>query len=177
MSYRILLLNDSPKETELLEAACRNAGHELTSMPSIAAAMDWLNKKDHIDVIVSEVHLEDENVFDFLKAVKSDPRHDWVQFIMVCTSTSDLAATMDNQLQQAARILGADKYVMMPDFDASRLLKEIIASLPDQPPQHEQDPVRDSLGLPRPAEEIDQSMEKFGDTVAQNVRENAKKNM
>lgn len=159
MPYRILMLDDRPERVEEVRTVASQAGHELVSCRTVAGAMDWLNTKDHVDVIISGAFLENESVFDFLKAVKSDPRHSWVQFVMLCTEPGELALFMDDTVRNAARLLGADKYVMLPEFSPKRLLREIEASLPNMVPQVVQDPIRDALGHPRPVHEVPDSVE------------------
>ena len=83
-----------------------------------------------IDLVVSETHLESESVFDLLKAVKSKKRYDHVRFMMLCTNASDLARFASQSIQSAANMLGADKYLIMNDFDVNRLAREIDALMP-----------------------------------------------
>lgn len=154
MGYRILVLDDMPQHIEALRMAAHEGGHEIISRRTVADAMMWLNTRDHVDVIVSATHLEDESVFEFLNKVKSNPCHNWVQFVMLSTNTSDLAIFLDETLRHTAKLLGADKYVVMREFCPWRLLKEIEASFPAMPPQKEQDPIRDALYIPRPASEL-----------------------
>jgi CheY-like chemotaxis protein len=170
MGYRILALIENADECRQLSAAAASRGHEVVHMRTIAEAMNWLNSRDHMDVIVSSVHLQNESVFEFLKAVKQDPRHDWIQFVMLCTAPNELAQFLNDQIERAAYVLGADKYLMMPELDARRLLDEIEASLPGQPPQKEQDTARDNAAVPRPTEEIDEAITAYADEKSMLIR-------
>lgn len=163
MSYRILALMNEAAHVDALRSECESRDFELRHMRTIEQAMNWLDTKDHMDVIVSDVHLQNESVFDFLKRIKSEEAHQWIQFVLVCTNPSELAKFVNSQVQQAAQMLGADKYIMMHDFDPCRLLDELESSLPNSPPQKEQDPVHDNLGVPRPTGEMLDSLRKYGD--------------
>ncbi len=159
MGYRILFLYDSKEHVQALEDACKLGGHELVVMRTVGESLEWLNRKDHIDVIVSATHLETESVFDFLNAVKKDPRHSWVQFVMLSSNQSDLADYLHDTVKHTARILGADKYVVMNVFCPLRLLKEIEAAFPSSAPQKDLDPVGDAIGIPRRAEDVPSSVD------------------
>lgn len=172
MGYRILLLHDNHHEVDAFRTIVEGKGHQLKAISSILEAMNWLNEKDHIDVAVSNVHLENESVFEFLKQIKGNHHHNWMQFIMLCSEPGDLAQFVNKQIEQAAYMLGADKYIIMAEFSAERLLKEIEASMPNQPPQHVQDPIGDALRIPRAAQDVDNAIEKYGDTLSVNVRKN-----
>lgn len=152
MGYRILLLINDKSDTEAIAEAAVAEGHEVVARRSVAEAMAWINTRDHVDVIVSDAYLADESVFDFLKAVKTDDRHNWMQFVIVCSQPSSLSVFLNECVSGAAKVLGADKYIIMDEFCPIRLLKEIKASLPELPPLKDQDPVGDALCIPPPPE-------------------------
>lgn len=152
--YRIFFLDDNPEHIKVLMEAGGLGGHEIIVRNTLQESMDWLNKKNHMDVIVTSVHLREESIFQFVKAVKEDPRHNWVQVILLAPAQIDLAKFMERSLKQVAGGVGADKYIVMDKFDAVRLLKEIQASLPEMPPQKQLDPIRDALGEPRPGDQV-----------------------
>ncbi len=152
--YRIVMLDNNHGHIEALRAKAGVNCKEILSFNTIAAAMQWIDTKDHVDVIVSNAFLETENVFEFLKAVKQNESHNWIQFILVCTEVNDLTSFLNKTAEKTARILGADKYIMMSEFCPERLLKEIEASLPNMPPQKELDPIGEALGVPREPNEV-----------------------
>ncbi len=128
-TYRVLALGTA-KHLEQIVQGCLIAGHEVIPVSSIHDAMECLDGDSPIDLVVSETHLESESVFDLLKAVKSKKRYDHVRFMMLCTNASDLARFASQSIQSAANMLGADKYLIMNDFDVKRLAKEIDALMP-----------------------------------------------
>jgi hypothetical protein len=73
-------------------------------------------------------------VFDFLQRVKArDSEHREVRFLMLCVEPSMLAMNFDGCTQRAGELLGADKYILMPEFDADRLMEEVELLLPPIP--------------------------------------------
>lgn len=134
--YRVLALG-STSHVGHIERACKIAGHEVVPVTSIAQGLQFLEDQDHVDVIVAETHLELESVFDFLRAVKAEPKHSNVRFMMLCTDPSDLAKFANESVEQAASLLGVDKYLLMNVADTSRLAKEIDVLMPETLPQKE----------------------------------------
>lgn len=159
MGYRILMLSDHPDHLAAFTDLAQKAGHQVLALHSVRESMNWLNAKDHVDVIVCHAFLESESVFEFLKAVKHDPRHDWVQFIVLSCGQSELTKFLDPTVKDAAHILGADKYINMREFNPDRLLKEVEASFPEMPPQKDQDPIRDAISIPRPVDDVPENVD------------------
>ncbi len=132
-TYRILTL-ENPENIEKLKETCKKAGHQVVPVLTIAEAMAFLDTRDHVDVIISAVHLEEESVFEFLKRVKApDSMHKDVAFVMLCMEPNPLASTINKSTALAGKLLGADKYVYMPSFDAERLMNEVEPLLPPVP--------------------------------------------
>lgn len=137
-TFRIMVL-DNQENINTLTEACRKAGHQVVPVLRISEGMNFLDTKDHIDIVVSRVHLEHESVFDFLKEVKSRPQHKDVRFMMVCENPGELAKAVDETVRTAAEIMGVDKYLTMNGYDVKRLIKEIAAIVPDTLPKKEKD--------------------------------------
>jgi len=132
-TYRILTL-ENPANVEKLTQACKRAGHEVVPCFTIAEAMRFLESKDHVDVIVAAAHLENESVFNFLQKVKSsDCILHKANFFMLCSDPGMLALVTSPSVEIAASLMGADKYLLMPEFDAERLISEIEELLPAIP--------------------------------------------
>jgi CheY-like chemotaxis protein len=132
-TYRILTL-DNPANIVKLKDACKLAGHQVVPVNTVAAAMAFLETKDHVDVIVAAAHLENESVFEFLKCVKSSNSHlKDVPFIMLCAEPGTLGLLTSGAVEIAAEVMGADKYLLMTEFDASLLMQEIEQLLPPIP--------------------------------------------
>ncbi|MDR3615240.1 MAG: hypothetical protein P4L53_16905 [Candidatus Obscuribacterales bacterium] len=137
-TYRIMVL-DTKENIGLLTEACLRDGHQVVPVLTISEGMHFLNTKDHIDVVISRVHIENESVFDFLKEIKSRDQHKDVRFIMICSEPSEFAKAVDATVRTAAEIMGVDKYLTMATHDVERLMKEIEAIIPNTLPKKEQD--------------------------------------
>lgn len=132
-TYRILTL-ENPENIEKLKQACKSAGHQVVPCFTIAEAMKFLESKDHVDVIVAAAHLENESVFSFLQKVKSsDCILHKAHFFMLCADPGMLALVTSPSVEIAANLMGADKYLLMPEFDAEKLMAEIEELFPAKP--------------------------------------------
>lgn len=132
-TYRILTL-DNPENIGKLKAACKSAGHEVVPVYTISEAMQFLETKDHVDVIVAAAHLERESVFEFLKKVRHADSHlHDVKFLMLCAEPGPLGKATSTTVEIAANAMGADKYILMPVFNAEELIREIKELLPPIP--------------------------------------------
>ncbi|HEY9733432.1 MAG TPA: hypothetical protein V6C89_16045 [Drouetiella sp.] len=132
-TYRILTL-ENPENVEKLTRACKRAGHQVVPCFTIAEAMRFLETKDHVDVIIAAAHLENESVFSFLQKVKSsDCILHKAQFFMLCADPGMLALVTSPSVEIAATLMGADKYLLMPEFDAEKLVEELEKLFPAVP--------------------------------------------
>jgi CheY-like chemotaxis protein len=132
-TYRILTL-ENPENTEKLTEVCKEAGHQVVPVHSISQAMAFLETKDHVDIIVAAAHLQNESVFEFLKRVKSVDSHlRAVPFLILCAEPGALGMLTSPAVEIAANVMGADRYLLMTDFDAFRLIQEIEELLPPIP--------------------------------------------
>jgi CheY-like chemotaxis protein len=132
-TYRILTL-ENPDNIEKLKEACKAAGNQVVPVRTITEAMVFLETKDHVDVIVAAAHLQNESVFDFLKQVKDEASHlKSVPFLMLCAEPGMLGLITSPAVEVAATISGADKYLLMAEFDANLLIEEISQLLPPIP--------------------------------------------
>lgn len=132
--YRILAL-DEPDRIAELTFACKALGHEVVPVLTIKEGMEFMDRQDHVDVIVSAVHLEHESVFDFLRLVKSSQDHKDVPFMLVCAEPTQLATFVNDVVAKSAKVLGAAKYLVMDTYNVHQLMKEINALLPDTTPK------------------------------------------
>lgn len=124
-TYRILILNDNAKHANVIKTVCKDAGHEVVSVSTVDESMDFLETKDHVDVIVSEGFLETDNVFELLKLLKRNPLLKAVPVLILAIEPSQIGWSCLSSLEQTADILGAYKVVCMPSFDSRSLMSEI----------------------------------------------------
>jgi CheY-like chemotaxis protein len=124
-TYRILILEDSGNIDKLKEI-CKRAGHEVVPVLTIKEALAFLDRRDHVDVIVTAVHLENESVFEFLQRVKKpDSVHVNVPVLMLCSEPSQIGVASNTAVEIAASWMGADRYIFMPVFDPELLIQEV----------------------------------------------------
>jgi CheY-like chemotaxis protein len=81
-------------------------------------------------VIVCAAHLEDESVFEFLQKLKSNPIHKDSMFMTLSLAPGPIGVQLNESVEKAGRLLGADAFVSMPVFDAEQLIAEIKKLLP-----------------------------------------------
>ena len=128
-TFRILIM-DSPEHTNLLKAACKDAGHSVVASHSIDEAFAFLDGKNHADVIVCAAYLEDESLFDFLRRLRLDPIHKNTMFMTLALEPGRAGEKANVSTENAGRLLGADAFVSMPEFNAKQLIEEIKMLLP-----------------------------------------------
>jgi CheY-like chemotaxis protein len=128
-TFRILIM-DTLEHTDLLKAACKNAGHSVVAAQSISEAFAFLDGKDHADVIVCAAYLQDESVFKFLHLVRTEKIHNDSMFMILALAPGPVGVKLNANVEIAGRQLGADAFLSMPVFDAELLIAEIKALLP-----------------------------------------------
>lgn len=128
-TFRILMM-DTSEHTDQLKAVCRSAGHSVIAVSSIREAFSFLDGRNHADVVICAAYLEDQSVFEFLNRLKKNPLHKHSMFMTLSLAPSRLGVQLNSTVEQAGRLLGADAFVSMPEFDAELLLAEIEALLP-----------------------------------------------
>lgn len=82
-----------------------------------------------IDLIVSGVHLEESDSYEFLNRVKASA--DWreIPFVFLCLKQTQLATYVDHALELAAKALGATKYVSVETCSKDEIQAEIASCL------------------------------------------------
>lgn len=136
--YRILVLETAEHVAELTETL-ETGAYEVVPIETIKQAFDFLESLDHVDLIIAAAHLETENVFEFLKAVKKSKHLAEIPVLIFCTDPGAVALATSEATESASNILGADSYLLMETFDPLRVLQEIEAHVPEAPPQKTQD--------------------------------------
>jgi len=134
-SYRIMIVDGKhPDHVTEMKTALKDSGQEVVKVGSVSDAEDFLHSKDHVDLIVSEVFMENDDVFKLLSLVKKEPSHKDVPILTFACEPSRLGTEVIDSVSTAAKLLGASKTVHMPSFDLNQLIKEIrklLAELPE----------------------------------------------
>lgn len=131
-TFRILIM-DTVEHANQVKAACRVAGHSVIAVHTIDKAFEFLEGRNHVDVIVCAAYMEDENLFEFLKRLRNNPVHKETMFLTLALRPGSAATSMNASTESAGKVLGADGFVSMPQFDARRLIAEIEKLLPFVP--------------------------------------------
>ena len=131
-TWRILFL-DSPDNVVQLKKVCKKDGYVVVGSTTIEEAWAFLNGKDHIDVIVCAAHLEEQSVFTFLQAVRKNEQHRNAAFLILSLEPSATGIRMDQSAERTGILLGASGYLVMPEFDAPELIKQIRKLQPSIP--------------------------------------------
>ena len=132
-TWRILFLDDNAENIEQLKKSCKKDGYVVAGSTTIKEAWAFLNGKDHVDVIVCAAHLEEESMFQFLKDVRDNEKHGKAAFLILSLEPGEVGARMDRSTERAGMLLGADGYLVMPIFDAIRLVAHIQQLQPAVP--------------------------------------------
>ena len=131
-TWRILFL-DSAENIEHLKGACKGVGYVVVGATTIEEAWAFLDGKNHADVIVCAAHLEQESMFEFLKGVRDSAIHRRTMFLILSLEPGAAGARLDRSAAVAGMALGADAYVIMPQFDACTLVAQIRSLQPHVP--------------------------------------------
>lgn len=132
-TYRVLVLDGNDDHMPLIVAACKNAAQEVVPCKKITEAFAFLNTENHVDVIVAEAFMEHESIFDFLKTAKESPSYKDVPVMVIACEPGLIAKFCMPSVAHAAEILGVNKFLVMKQFDAVQLVREIQAILPELP--------------------------------------------
>ncbi|MDZ4837187.1 MAG: response regulator [Candidatus Melainabacteria bacterium] len=131
-TFRILILDEMVNVLQL-KAACKNAGHSVVPAHTVKEAMSFLDGPNHADVIICAAYLEDENIFEFLKRLRGDAKHDDSMFMILSLAPGPIGVRLNASVEIAGHHLGSDAFISMPVFDAVQLIAAIKALLPVVP--------------------------------------------
>ena len=123
-TWRILFL-DSTENATLLTEACTKVGYVAISSATLEEAWAFLDGKDHVDVIVCAAHLEEESMFKFLKQIRDHEKHGNVAFLILSLEPGAIGTRVDQSTARTGILLGADGYLIMPEFDPGQLIEHI----------------------------------------------------
>ncbi len=118
---KVLVVDDSAVNRDLLRVTLEPSGYDLTVVADVQDGLTCA-KASHYDLIISDVHMPDEDGFIFLDMVKKDPLLHPIPFMLI-SSTSDSEA--DSRRAKAA---GAACFIRRP-IEPHILLEHISACL------------------------------------------------
>jgi two-component system response regulator AtoC len=118
---RILAVDDEPSMRRLLEISLRQAGYQPVLAANGKEALSLI-KSEHIDLVLSDLHMPGMNGLELLKAIRAES--DLLPFIMV-TAQGEIKTAVE------AMKLGAEDYILRP-FDLETLEVAIAKALSSQ---------------------------------------------
>lgn len=91
-------------------------------------------KENAIDLIIARVHLEQGNVFEFVRRIKHHASYAHIPLVCFCGQRTQLARQLDASMKKASAAFGADGYICIDrfcsqnncDFDSLRAAIESI---------------------------------------------------
>jgi len=121
---QILVLCERNCGQQEIEDLLSPGDYQLIFADRPADAFEILGQKP-IHLIVSGVHQEESNSYDFLNRVKASPHWKEIPFVFLSLKRSQLANHVDHALELAAKALGATKYVSVDALTAAEVQAEI----------------------------------------------------
>jgi two-component system cell cycle response regulator len=117
----ILVVDDLPVNRELVRSTLEPMGYVLLLAASVRQAWD-IAQREKVDLILSDLHMPDQDGFDFIRNVRAEPRLAGVPFLFLTASSGGPA---DGQL---AMRLGASRFLRRP-IEPQTLVDQIEACL------------------------------------------------
>jgi len=127
MCAQILALHEKRETFTDVVYSLEKSGHNVILAENFLQAIDILSGLRKIDLVVSDVHLENGgNVFDFLRWVKQHRSTIGdVPFVLLSCRPSQLALHLEDAVRTSARIFGATRYIAMEIFDSGDFRRQI----------------------------------------------------
>lgn len=126
---KILILDDERSGVQHLQIAL-GGQHTLHFCRNIQDAIAELDKDDY-NLVICGVHLLNESMFDFLHEVKRTASGRGIPFVCFRAVETKLGQMLDENIENAARALGADAYLVVEttEADAAALRSKIEEQL------------------------------------------------
>jgi CheY-like chemotaxis protein len=133
MSARILALLESGDSAVHVIDSLELSKYEIVRCTNFTEAITILKGEHNIDLIISEVHLQNGgNIYDFMRWVRDNPSTKDVPFVLFSLNPSNLAKYLEDGTRTTARLLGANRYISMETFDSASFRRQIASHLPDE---------------------------------------------
>jgi two-component system cell cycle response regulator len=130
----LLVVDDSPTNRELIEQTLAPFGFDVRLAASVSAAMEMLAEAVP-DLILSDLHMPEQDGFKLIRQVKADARLRDVPFVFI---SSSIWGEGD---RERALALGVSRFLLRP-IEPQALLGEVSACLAAAKEGHGDDPER-----------------------------------
>lgn len=133
MPHKILALKDRPEYALALKDLIEPHGYQVLVVHTIEEALETLHS-EFVNMIIVAVHLQEGNVFDFIRTVRADPNPSIKNLPLICLNLNPRlhARYLNDSLEISAKALGANKFITMQPYDAVALWDQIKRMLPDE---------------------------------------------
>ncbi len=119
-NFSILMVDDNPKNLQLLGTTLRNEGYNLEFATSGKMALNWVSKKI-FDLILLDIMMPEMSGFEVCEKIRNIPEYNDVPIVFLT------AKTEKESIVQGFK-LGAQDYITKP-FDTSELLARVRTHL------------------------------------------------
>ena len=133
MPHKILALKDRPEYALALKDLIEPHGYTVLPAHTIEEAWDVLHR-EAVNLVIVAVHLQEGNVFDFIRAVRADLNPEIRDVPLMCLNLNPRlhARYLNDSLQISAKALGANEFITMEPYDPMLLWKEIDKILSEE---------------------------------------------
>lgn len=127
---QVLVIEQDGRQFEQLKQCFLAKGHKAWRATTVAEALTFLNRYG-VDLILCTVHLEEGDVFEFLRTVKSSAKQKHIPFVFYCLDELRRERFATPVITCAGKALGARKYVLLTKFDGARFWDEVEDCIPE----------------------------------------------
>jgi two-component system, cell cycle response regulator len=100
----VLALDDRPVNLTLVRSILEPFGYKVFAVQTVEEALT-VARREHPNLILSDLHLPEVGGFEFLRAVKEDPELKAIPFILMSSTSSDEGFLAEGMALGAARVL------------------------------------------------------------------------
>jgi two-component system sensor histidine kinase/response regulator len=118
--FSILMVDDNPKNLQLLGNTLRNEGYQLEFATNGPTALAWLDKKD-FDLVLLDIMMPDMSGFEVCEKLRVNPKNSDLPVIFLTAKTEKESIIEGFKL-------GAQDYITKP-FDTAELLARVHTQL------------------------------------------------
>lgn len=126
----MLLVGYSEKQTDQLRGALHE--HRVTVARTPRESIRLMHNHSY-DAVISAVQQSNDDLFDFLRTVKSDITLSSIPLILLCAEPTERSSALHKTVKAAARVLGVTHYISMPSFNAEELREKIEHCIQENP--------------------------------------------
>ncbi len=121
---QILILEEDGASFQQIKQFVEGKGHLVWHFTNTSEALAFL-KQYEVGLIISAVNLGDSDVLNFLRTVKANSSMQKIPFVFYCVEPERYEKYATDASIRSARILGARKFILMPEFSANAVWEQL----------------------------------------------------